>query len=450
MRFKNTWILLIVAVTALAYFFLIEQPRHEREQLDEAADLMLTDISRDAITGIIIESAGKRVIELDKRNGTWKLVAPITDIADETTINTLIMSIAEAEIERRLDPTPELLSEFGLDETATRLTFLTAGSDTVFTLTVGRHTLTKSHFYARKDAHSDVLFLPATIRRYAVKEIPDFRDKRIVDFRLEDVMKYRVASDSATISWELRPDRGWITVQDGDTIPGDRQEVEAPLRQLRALRVRSFVSDNPLDFDQYWTSPHHTLSVWIAGAAEPLTIRCGRAEEGEFYAKRDDADRIVKLDGIFLTLFDKTVDDLRDKRLLSFTREEISTITCHSPDTSATLVKSGASWSSPNPTLGAVDESAVNSLLTQLELLKFDATVQNESRRLVGHGFDTPSYSIELFDAGGKRVDQVLAGVRDPESGALYITSDSSGLLALIDEQKLGDILTSFRRMLVR
>lgn len=450
MKFKGTWILLIVALAAVAYLVLIEQPKHERKQRDEEAELMLARFDAASVQRASIESAGKSAIELVRLNDAWRLIAPVDDGADEATINTLITSILGAEIERTIDPDPDLLDEFGLNETATRLALMTAEGDTVFSLIIGDHTLTKSHFYAMKDARSDVLLLPATVRRYAVKDVSDFRDKRVVDFKLEDVTMYRLASDSKTLAWELHPDRGWITIQAGDTIAGDRQEVEAIIRTLRGMRVRSFVSDDPRDFDRYWEPPHNTLSIWIAGAPEPLELRCGHAEEGEFFAKRDDADRIVKLDGIFLESFEKTVDDLRDKRLLSFSREEIATITIQAPDTGGTLVRSGTGWAFPNPALGAIEEAAAASLLSLLEYLKYDTALQNAPPDLERFGFDDPSFRILLLDAEGTQIDRMLAGSRDTESGSRYVTSSSTGLLGLIDEQKLDAIVTSFRRSVTR
>jgi hypothetical protein len=447
MRFKGTWILLIIAVLIVAYFFLIEQPGHERKLFDDATGQKLTRLDRDAISLIRIESAGRPDIEFEKRDGIWKLTGPIADIADDAPINTLITSIADADIERKLEPDAAALAEFGLNETATHLTLMTAEGDTAFTLIVGSHTLTKSHFYARENTRSEVLILPATVRRYAVKELSEYRDKRVVDFLLEDVAKYRLTSDAGTFEWELQPESGWFTVLGGDTICGDRQEVEAIMRTLRGLRVRSFVSDDPAAFNRYWEKPEGTLSVWTMESPTPIILRCGLLEEGEFYAKRDDSNRIIKLDGVFLEAFGKTVADLREKRLLAFDRDRIASITVLSPDTSGTILKSGAGWGFPNPALGAIDKDTINALLAKLESLKFDSVIRERWERRDLHGFEDPLYRVALLDAGGTEIDEIIAGERGPASGTIYVTSTSSRLLAFIDEQKLLDILSDFERI---
>ena len=448
MRFKSTLILLIVAAAAAAYFFLVEQPRYETEQRHEESETVLIRFNRDAVSRVVIRHPGRRPLEFDRRDGTWMITGPVRDRADDATVNTLITSIDNAEIERRLAPDPALLAGFGLDTTATRMSLMDQRGDTLIALAIGAHTLTKSHFYARRDA--DVLLLPAIIRRYALKEVTDFRDRRVVTFRLEDITKYTLASDSTSLFWERHPDLGWITVQNGDTITGDREKVEAIPQTLRGLRVRSFVTDNPYGFEHYRAAPHYTMTIRLADTAEPFVFECGRMDAGEFYARCTGSTRVVKLDGVFLSSFEKTVDDLRNKHLLSFSPGEVATITIAAPDTGGTIVHAGTGWSYPNPALGSIDDAAAGALLAALESLTFDSCVANRRPRPGGHGFNHPSYRIELLDAGGRPVDRMLAGDLDEKSGMRYVTSNSAGVLALIDEQALRDIESRFRELATR
>jgi hypothetical protein len=449
-RFKNTWILLIVAVILLGFFFLFEEPGHKQKLEREESEQALTNLSRSQIARLTIETPGRRTIDLEKQDGTWMIRSPVADVADEATVNTLLSSIAAAEIERTLEPDSSRRDEFGLNGTATRVTCATAGGDTTLSLTIGAHTLTKSHFYARRDDSPAVLLLPATIRRYAVKDLADFRDKKVMDFMLEDVTAFRIASSSRTLRWDRLPGNGWIMVQKQDTIRGDTDEIESILRQLRGLRVRSFVSDDPADFAQYWKDPKNAVTVWTAGDTVPRTLQCGILQEGEFCAKIEGGSRIVKLDGIFLDIFNKTVRDLRDRHLLSFDQDAVFKISIETPDTSGTIVRTGTEWSFLNPSLGAIEQQRVSSFVALLKDLKCDSVVEEKLADAAGRGFSRPFFSLTLFDEGGRLIDRLVAGGEDPRRSGRFVTSRSTGFLALVDPERLGAVLDRFRHVAQR
>ncbi|MBI4720777.1 MAG: DUF4340 domain-containing protein [Chitinivibrionia bacterium] len=447
MRLKNTWIMLAVAAALLAFFFLFEQPGHKEKLEREASEQKLTNLSKDGIARLTIETPGRPPIVIEKTDGTWMIRSPVSDAADEATVNTLVASIADAAIERTLEPDSAAANELGLDRAATKLVCATAGNDTTLSLTIGGHTLTKSHFYARKDAAAEVLLLPATIRRYAVKELPEFRDKKILDFMVEDASAFELSSGTRTLRWDLLPGNGWIAVQGRDTIRGDAVEVESILRKLRALRVKSFVSDDPADFAQYWTGPKNAITVWTESGVRRLTLRCGALQEGEFSALAEGSGRIVKADGAFLGVFASTAERLRDRHLVSFDRNDVLKIEVQTPDTSGTIVRSGEEWSFLNPALGTIEQQRVSAFFSQLEGFKCDSVLAGGNEDAAGRGFSSPSFSVTLFGEGDRIVDRVSAGAEDPGSRMLFVSSRSLRLHALVDQQRLNTLLAAFKNV---
>jgi len=445
MRFRGTLILFVVAVLAAGYFFAVEQPRYEKKQRAEELSKKLTTIDKKSVKFLSIEQAGGETLRFVKEGAGWRMLAPLEDKADKVNINVLINSIADAEIERRLEPGEVSPADVGLEKPAAVVKLQTSGKDTTLTLAIGDHNLTKSHFYARLDTSREVLLLPATIRRYAVKGVSDFRDKMVIDFDINDVRKLAVTRDGETMTWMKRPGSDWFTIVGKDTIKGDSYAVQSILRKMKALRVTEFVSDDGKDFEKYSHGREYKLTVWTGDDMAKKTLLCAGEKVGKCYVKRESNDRIVSPDDNIMEVFDKTVDDLRLKKLLAFNRNDLAKIVIAMPDTTSEIVKEGKDWAFPNPAFGTIRQYKVSTFLTKLENLKFSEVVDEHFEAAEGYGMEKPACKISLYDHEDKLIDEFVAGKTDGNGKERYVTSRSSRLLALADVQAIDQIWKSFK-----
>ena len=97
MRLRNTLILAIVAVVLAGYFFLVEQPRHRKsqERMKSSSDLASFDPRNAAFLSIERPDV---VLHFVRRDGRWYLASPLSDRADDGSVNRLIVLAADAEI----------------------------------------------------------------------------------------------------------------------------------------------------------------------------------------------------------------------------------------------------------------------------------------------------------------------------------------------------------------
>jgi hypothetical protein len=435
----------VIAVLAAVYFFAVEQPRYEKKERAEELSKKLTTIDKKSVKFLSIEHAGGERLRFAKEGEEWRMLAPLEDRADKVNINVLINSIADAEIERRLEPGEVSPADVGLDKPAAVVKLQTSGKDTTLTLAVGNHNLTKSHFYARLDTSREILLLPATIRRYAVKGVSDFRDKRVIDFDINDVRKLAISRDGKTMTWMKRPGADWFTIVGKDTIKGDSYGIQSILRKMKALRVTDFVSDDPKDFEKYSHGREHKLTIWTGDDMARKALLCAGGKQGKCYVKRESNDRIVSPDDNIMEVFDKTVDDLRLKKLLAFNRNDLAKIVIALPDTTSEIEKAGKDWAFPNPAMGTIRQYKVSTFLTKLENLKFGEVVDEHFASAKGYGMEKPSCRISLYDHEGKLIDEFVAGELDRSGKERYVTSTSSRLLALADVQMIDQIWKSFK-----
>jgi hypothetical protein len=445
MRIRNTVILIVVAALLAGYFFLIEQPRHRRAQIkaSNANDLAELDIEDAAFLSI-----RRSDVELSfiRRGRGWIMTSPISDVAEDGSVNRLLGVIANGEITRDLGP-QEDLKPFGLDPPEAIVTVANADGDTVVSIEAGELTVDKYNAYARDRMGSrpdHVLLVPTGVRRYALTEPSDFRSKRLAIFQISSVTSFTLRWPDRTMTWRRAGD-GWSTEADGREIRGRKRYVEAILRRLRGVRALEFVPEAELSNVQPFDAPPRSISVTTDDGKE-ATVTVGRILEGRVYAGSRLADevqhRVVLTDTTLLQIFDSTVDDLRDRRLLRFDRARLGKITLESPDVNATLVRPGNEWGFPNPAAGRIDQTSVTKVLDAIANLEYARVIDEVSKPL-----SNPDLRLTIFDEDGERIDQLSGKASESTPSVYIVTSEFSRVVAEIPASELDEIKSRFENL---
>ena len=120
MRFKSTWVLLGLAAAAGAYFFFVEQPRHRQQQATSKAEQRLTTLLADDVHEVRVERPDGTLVFQLTADG-WHMSVPVTDMAEDVKVNTLVRSLTDAIIDRRLNDVKDH-AEYGLGKPAAVVT----------------------------------------------------------------------------------------------------------------------------------------------------------------------------------------------------------------------------------------------------------------------------------------------------------------------------------------
>lgn len=447
MRHRSTLILLAVAVLAAAYFFLVEQPRHKREIERAESDNPITGAFPDAVDRIEIARQDVE-INFDRNEGSWRMLTPVVDKAEDSSVNILLYSIAQAEFESRIEVNPVDLADFGLDPAAADITIegKREGEGARVRVQVGDFSLTKSHCYVRFDGSDGVFLAPAGIRRYATRPLFEFRDKRITEAPVGELRRILVAAKDRSMDWRKNESRKWFTVHHGDSIRGDSASVEGILRELRGLRAKNLLTENRGAAGDVFTATQGTVSMWFDGDTPPFVIEFGEKKNGRCYVSNSSDGRVALVDTTTLRIFRRTVADLRDKRLLDFDPGRATRVTLDTPDRSVTIIKKDSDWRFANPAFGIIDQARAGQLENRLRSLEFLDVVEERLDDANAHGFDKPAFEFIVFDDNGVAIDRMKIGNRTDQDKLVYVTSLSTGALALVDRaliERLADDFSS-------
>lgn len=438
MRFKTTWVLLILAAVAASYFFFVEQPRHAREENAELETQRLSTVEPDRVGAVRIERADG-IFEFELVGDGWYSRLPVADLMEDAKINTLVRSLTDARIERRVTDN----GEFGLEEPSAVVTLIT---DTeAFTAIIGNLTLTKTHCYLTRpglDNAGVVLMAPAGIRRYATRTLYDFRDKRILRVDADQVSRFTVASDDRQLACLRSNDGLWLTVADGDTLPGDTSEVEAIVRELRGLRATEILARD----DEGLARQGGTVgTVTIEPLDSPaLVIAFGERNDNSTYIAVAGRDRVSRVNASVLHIFEKDIDDLRDRRLARFGLSKARAIAIKSDRGATSIVNNGDEWTFANPTLGTIDQEAVLDFVTVLQNLRFREILDDSVPAAKTFNAEQASFRVTVTDAQGAVLDEFMAGDNQQPGSLRYAFSRGLDRWGIIDEEPLEDLLRRF------
>jgi len=233
-----------------------------------------------------------------------------------------------------------------------------------------------SSLAAREAGTDEVVLVHAGVRRYALASVFDFRDKEVTDFPVEDVTAVEIDSHRNGTSWNRSPGGEWFTVQGGDTIRGDETEIEAILRELRALRARDILDDAHEVSD-----PAGSVVVHLVDDA-PIRLSFSSADSQRCRVRLQRETRTNVVDASALDVFDRSLHDLRDRRILRFDKDLLGKVTLVTEKLSISIVKTGDDWLFSNPSFGEIDPALVSTFLTALGTLRYREIVEERIRNV--------------------------------------------------------------------
>ena len=193
--------------------------------------------------------------------------------------------------------------------------------------------------------------------------------------------------------------------------PADGTTVEAVVDALNGLNLEEVVAEAPPALADYGLeTPKTRASLELEGQEKPLVLLVGdkAPDNSGIYAKTDDKPRVFLIASWLGGNFEKKAFDFRDRDLLHLKRDDVRSVEVTGPEGNYTLVKKGdGEWGFTAPVATRAARWPVDSLLSALEGLRFDAIVAEDAKDLKAYGLAKPgrSVSVTLGDGSQRRLE---------------------------------------------
>ena len=370
---------IFLALLSFVYFYEIKGGEQRKAEAKRAKELLSF---QDGAARRITLVRGDSVVVLQKEGGQWRLVMPVQDLADQQAVERLLRNLRESERERVVADSAEvaahadLVAKYGLDSPRLRVV-LDLDEGPLDTLVVGADTPTNRYTYMQQRGADPEIFV---VRAWRFDNLDkgafDLRDRRVLPFDRDKVQEIRLDRPQDSIVLQKGDGSAWSI-----TAPvrgrGDAEAVRSLLSRLENGKIKAFVEESATEerLAALGLAPPSTfeLSLLVGEERAEKRLRVGnRTSAGAFYARDMSAPQVFTVDSLLVKDLDKPLDDLRDKKLLTFDRDRVDRIEIERPgEEKVAAAKDTADvWAVIQPRHLPAKSWKLSGLLTDLEQLK--------------------------------------------------------------------------------
>lgn len=448
MHWKST-LILAVLFGALAGFYYVWEIRlaPEREKAERTKGRLWVVEAKD-----VDEITFKRredTVHVKRDGDGWSLVAPVSAKGDKGPVDDIVTNLVTAKVDREIDPNPTTLADFGLDPPAADITVRVRGKAEALTLLLGSKNPTGVWVYAKEKAKPAVFALSELTLRDASKPVGDFRDKTILAFTRQDVIRLDITHRGQLLSAERGegPTR-WNVVKPRQH-RADWDRISDFMDKLQFTKVKEFLTEAPRVLTPYGLDQPTQVTLWTGTEKDRTskTLLLGKLEtarKGVYAMRQGEPDVFLVGDEIW-SLLPKSLAELRDKTVVEYDREKVTRLEVESPKGRVVLAKENGQWQIKEPEGLKADDAEVGGLLWKLKDLKAESFLA-EGSGAAGRYIARPQVKISLWEQGGQAPKTVLlAPARDKRDGksVAYASVLGQGSLVLVDSKALEDLARS-------
>lgn len=457
MKFRNTLILLAVAIAlgAFIYFYEIEGGKKREEK--EKSEKKIFQVEEAKIQEIILNSNEGEIH--GKRNGSeWKILKPVETEGEEYEWNNMARALAEISIENRLEGEKDLKS-FGLDPARLKVTMKAGGPDQE--VMFGEDNPTQTFVYAKSPQMKEVGMVNSSQFQTFNKKLFDLRQKAALKFNQDEVQEVSLRNTQGSFQFQKEGEE-W-KIKNPIQAKADKNEVSSFLSGLSGS-VKEFIDKPDTGLDTGLSSgatyevtlvigKDRTIKRFQVGkmkfagtpTASTTTLPpVGKKEappkkkeaapgsqsiadlpsDATFYAKDDSRPAILVVDKYLVEKLNKKLEDFRDKTIVALDRSKLKKIEIVQGSESIQLTKEGENnWLTADQKKKAKEDQILSML---------SAAEYNKAKRLIdppldlnATGLGQPEVRV-IFEFEGKPRQELLLG-KDTEEGTYAKLADEPG-----------------------
>ena len=464
MNFRTTLIIIfLLAGIGGAYFLFFQEPPDKTSSHEKPTIHQVYDITREKVQQVEVtfaDTAYQNLKLVKDATGNWQLESPFQSDADSEKVNQMLDDMLNKRVKQTLEVTE--LTQYGLDTPSITLSLWTEKASPATTFFIGKKAINFS-VYAKERSEAHIFLIESSALNDLTKAPTDLRDQSVIKFNAETVSNIQFShrdkdssSGSSTINCEKRLDTWHVTYP--IEAKADVQEIENLLSELRALQVSTFEADNTaanvaarleksgLDTPRIQVKLTDGNNTYALDIGSVVPSENGTQEH--VYVKAVPQEAIYTVSDDIYKLFNKSVFDLRDKRVIDFQRTDTTRIAIsirrkQDRETTVCTKNYDNTWELQTPT-GKVkaDAKAVDDLLFGVDSLEATAFIDDPDKNLASYGLAPPSIEV-AFTQRGQEKPAVLRIGDYTEDGTVYVKAEQSNQVAgvkrpLIDKIALG------------
>jgi hypothetical protein len=423
MKFRNTFLLLLLAGGLFCYMRFYEATQPTTKEAEEAGT-HVAQLDFDSIDGITINN-NETNIQLTRRDGQWQMDAPVKDRADDAAVQQLLNAVDSLQKDTTIKPDGDKSDERDYGVTKPNVTLQLSGAGAPAAILFGKDTAIEGKEYLRLANSSDVYVVATDLRTQVTKPVDDFREHRLSDVAATQVTGMTKDHDHWTIDKPIKA-------------RGDDAKISDFVALVLNTRIDSFVSsDQAGAANTALNDAVGTISLTAEGVDKPVELSFSRPYDnsGKVFAKLSTRDAPFILPKSISSVLKAKPGDARDRHLIRLdlnTVDRIHIIPDGAPE--ILLARKGEDWTIKSmkdlPANSGAVQGVANMLTNQL-VLSFASDV---ATNLQQYGLDQPRLKVTFSSYASDNTAETRAG-EEPLESILFGKTDSGSVYAKLDDE---------------
>ena len=439
MKLKRTIFTIVLLGISIVFLYFWQRTEEKKQEEIKSAKKIFA-FNKEEIGEIGIKSDKGEIVLFKKEDGSWELIKPVRAKADYKVVSGIIEKLGEINLTGLFEVSPSQLSSYGLFPPKAEVNLSEGNKKNSFYL--GEETPSANSVYIKRDKENRVLIVDRVIIPLLLKDVFEFRDKRVINFDRREINKIELIYPDKSKSFDLSKYSNEWQLQRPMKTKADQEEVNKIFDLLLGLRVKKFEEDEFQDNKRYsFHSPQLKILLdFNKGESETLFFG-GGSEEG-VYARLGSKKEIYVVSGDILEKLPKKVFDLRNKKLAPFNSNEIESIKLISKEKTIELEKGADDrWNIIEPVKTKGDTIEIGNLIYEIVNLRFKEFIDNVSLPPSTIGIDSPEREIILKGKHKTHLVRIKIGKIDNNKYSSYAINDLDNQLGMIDYTFVRDYL---------
>ena len=459
MNFRTTLVIIVLLVgIGGAYYLFFQEPSDQMTENEKPPIHQVYGVARDTVQQVEIvfaDTAYQNLKLVKDRTGNWRLTTPFQADADSEKVSQMLDDILNKGIKQTLEV--QELAQYGLDTPSIVLSLWTADETSpASTFFIGKKAINFS-VYVKEKSETHIFLIESSALDDLAKSPTDLRDRSVIKFNPETVSSIQFThsntgaiAQSSTINCEKQDDR-WHVIHPIKA-KADAEAIETLLSELRLLKVSSFEADGA-DADvltqlEKFGLDDPRIQVKLTDGDKTATLGIGASVASEtgtqerVYVKASAyQDAVYTVSEAIYDLLNKSVFDLRDKRVIDFQRIDTVRIEIKQGEETTVCTKNFDNiWELQTPT-GKIkaDADAVDDLLFGVDSLEAVAFIDDSTKRLAAYGLVSPSIEIAFTQRSEEK--PVVLRIGDyTQDGTVYVKPEQSNQVTRVKRDLIDNI----------
>jgi len=258
--------------------------------------------------------------------------------------------------------------------------------------------------------------------------------KKAITIDSKDITEISLVFPDHTITGVKKGEKQWeITSPPG--IDPDQDEWELLAGNVPRIEREDTVTSQATDLAGFGLKdpPLRVIAKTKDGKSVEILFGAENPRKIYNYAKLADSNEVFLSPSSWLRIFQKTVNDLRNKKVLDFESDDIDSVTIAAGKDETQFQKSGTDWVIKKPTESKADGSEISTFISSIKFSRASGFA-DEKIDLKAAGLDMPAFKMTLHDAKANTNRELLIG-KSPEKDKYYAKDGSRPAIMIIEKE---------------